>query len=87
MLIRRSIAAAFITLMAAPAVTGQNAGEPILAGAGDGAPVLAQDSGAGRGTVPPQQLRKKKAAPAPAPEAASPAAGSDACHEELIVTQ
>ena len=75
MLIRTAFAAAVIAVMAAPAIAGQTFGEPIFSGVGNAAPILAQDNGAGRGTVPPQRLRKpkvKKAAPAVAPEASPP---------------
>lgn len=85
MLIRTAFAAAVIAVMAAPAIAGQTFGEPIFSGAGNAAPILAQDNGAGRGTVPPQRLRKpkvKKAAPAVAPEAASPAATPSASQIE-----
>ena len=85
MLIRTCFAAAVIAVMVAPAIAGESFGEPIFSGAGNAAPILVQDNGAGRGTVPTQKLRKpkvRKATPAVAPEAASPAATPSASQIE-----
>jgi outer membrane protein OmpA-like peptidoglycan-associated protein len=83
MLIRATFAAAIIAVIVAPAIAGETFDEPIFsAPAGNVAPILVQDNGAGSGTASPQKLRKPKVRNAVPPEASSPAATPSASQIE-----
>ena len=73
----RSVAAVLLAAIAAPAIAGETFNEPVL----NGSPILVQDNGAGRGTVPQQRLRKPKIKK-PVVEQASPAATPSAAQIE-----